>query len=162
MYGSYFPQYNQYAQYSQYPQYPAYQSPAAMRLAQMEQAQQTPSPTTIQSPISRIQKQVQYFEVKDAKDLNHMQVNPGVVYFGLNESTEEIYSRQMDNDGNVETKTYVLKSGKQEPSTISTILHKLEEISQALRGKSDERNDTTTDATADVRGPHEQPRHESV
>lgn len=159
MFGTY-PQYNQYPlqqqypSYPQYPQYPPVMTPAANRLAQMEQG--------MNGTISQIQKQAQCYFVKSNDELGSMKPQPGVVYIGLNEPKDEIYLRQLNNDGNIVLKTYVLESDKQEPSELSVIMQKVDEITKMLKDNKDERNDTNDDATADVRVSHEQPRHVSV
>lgn len=154
MFGTY-PSYPQYPpQYNQYPQYPPFMTPAANRLAQMEQG--------MNGTISQIQKQAQCYFVKSNDELGSMKPQPGVVYIGLNEPKDEIYLRQLNNDGNIVFKTYVLDSDKQEPSELSVIMQKVDEITKMLKDNKDERDDTNDDATVDVRVSHEQPRHVSV
>lgn len=104
-------------------------------------------PQTIQT----LQPQVQCFSVNASSDLSNVPVMPGVAYMGINTNGNEIYVRQMENDGNITMKTYKLSSGVQEQSELKAISMALEEIKDYIKGGKNESNVTTIGSTVNVR-----------
>ena len=104
-------------------------------------------PQTIQT----LQPQVQCFSVNASSDLSNVPVMPGVAYMGINTNGNEIYIRQMENDGNITMKTYKLSSGVQEQSELKAISVALEEIKDYIKGGRNESNVTTIGSTVNVR-----------
>nr|DAH10999.1 MAG TPA: hypothetical protein [Caudoviricetes sp.] len=100
-----------------------YQNPYAQRLAQMEQ--QIPQPQPIHT-IQQVNPQAICYFVNSKNDLQNIQVNPNVVYVGINKQTKEVYLRSWNNDGMIDFDTYSLAEGKQESSELKTIMDKLE------------------------------------
>lgn len=110
-------------------------------------------PQTIQT----LQPQAQCFFVNASSDLSMYPVMPGIHYVGLNANGNEIYVRQMDNDGNVLLKTYKLSGDVQEQSELKAIATVLEEIKQYIKGGRNESNVTTIGSTVNVRNVSGQP-----
>lgn len=110
-------------------------------------------PQTIQT----LQPQVQCFSVNSPSDLSGVPVMPGVAYVGINGNGQEIYMRQMDNDGNIVLKTYKLSGGVQEQSELKAISVALEEIKEYIKGGKNESNVTTVGSTVNVRSISGQP-----
>ena len=104
-------------------------------------------PQTIQT----LQPQVQCFSVNASSDLSNVPVMPGVAYMGINTNGNEIYIRQMENDGNITMKTYKLSSGVQEQSELKAISVALEEIKDYIKGGRNESNVTTIGSTVNIR-----------
>lgn len=128
--------------------------PASMyanRLAQMESgfAGQQPQFQTIQT-IQPAQAQVQTLFVNGAADLEKMQLMPNVYYIGINQNTNEVYIRRMNNDGITELNTYTMTNGKQVKSELQTVLDKLDEINASMKGLSNERNVGTVNEYGNV------------
>lgn len=128
--------------------------PASMyanRLAQMEAgfAGQQPQFQTIQT-IQPAQAQVQTLFVNGAADLEKMQLMPNVYYIGINQNTNEVYIRRMNNDGITELNTYTMTNGKQVKSELQTVLDKLDEINASMKGLSNERNVGTVNEYGNV------------
>lgn len=122
------------------------------RFAQYEQS----FPQTIQT-IQGVQPHVQCYFVASSTDLSNIQIQPGTVYIGLNESSQEIYIRQWNNDGNIDFKTYKLQSGTQEQTDMKAIVLALEEIKSYMKGDSRESNITTIGSTVSIGNRTEQP-----
>lgn len=125
-----------------------YPNPYAQRLAQMEQ--QIPQPQPIQT-IQQINPQAVCYFVNSKNDLQNIQVNPNVVYVGINKQTKEVYLRSWNNDGMIDFDTYSLAEGKQESSELKTIMDKLENIENKLKEIDHERYATTDDAKSNNR-----------
>lgn len=120
-----------------------YQNPYAQRLAQMEQ--QIPQPQPIHT-IQQVNPQAICYFVNSKSDMQNIQVNPNVVYVGINKQTKEIYLRSWNNDGMIDFDTYSLAEGKQESSELKMIVDKLENIENKLKEIENERNATTTNS----------------
>lgn len=116
--------------------YPYYQPPA-MRLAQLEQQYQQSQPQTIQN-LQGIQPQVQCFFVSNPNDLVNYNIMPGTVYIGINKSSNEIYIRQWNMDGNIEFETYKKESATEQMPEIRAIMAKLEAIEEKIKGQGNE------------------------
>lgn len=110
-------------------------------------------PQTIQT----LQPQVQCFSVNASSDLSGVPVMPGVAYVGINGNGQEIYMRQMDNDGNIVLKTFKLSGGIQEQSELKAISLALEEIKDYIKGGRNESNVTAVGSTINVRSVSGQP-----
>lgn len=123
--------------------YSPYYTDPTQRLAQMY-------PQTIQT-LQGTQPQVQCYFVSSPNDLSSIQVQLNTVYIGLNDSAKEIYIRQLNNDGNIDFKTYKLLSGTQEQTDMKSIVVALEEIKNYIKGATNESNATTVSPTIIVR-----------
>lgn len=106
-------------------------------------------PQTIQT-LQGIQPQAQCYFVASPSDMSNIQVLPNTMYIGLNEPSQEIYIRQMNNDGNIDFKTYKLLSGTQEQTDMKSIVLALEEIKEFMKGGNRESNFTTVGSTINV------------
>lgn len=93
-------------------------------------------------PIQTIQSQppqaICYF-VNSKNDLQNIQVNPNVVYIGINKQAKEIYMRCWTNDGVIDFDTYSLVQGEKENTELKSIMEKLDLI---LKEKNNEWNVT--------------------
>lgn len=127
---------------------PIYQSPYTQRLAQMEQQQIVPQP--IQT-IQQINPQAVCYFVNSKNDLQNIQINPNVVYVGINKQTKEVYLRSWNNDGMIDFDTYSLAEGKQESTELKTIMDKLENIENKLKEIDYERDVTIDDSKSNGR-----------
>lgn len=96
----------------------------------------SPYPQTIQK-IQQIQPQVLTYFANSLQDMTKIPVNPNVIYIGINNSTKEIYTRMMNNDGLVETSTYKIFEGKQEQNELQEILERLKTIENSMKEKKD-------------------------
>jgi hypothetical protein len=96
----------------------------------------SPYPQTIQK-IQQIQPQVLTYFANSLQDMTKIPVNPNVIYIGINQSTKEIYTRMMNNDGLVETSTYKIFEGKQEQNELQEILERLKTIENSMKEKKD-------------------------
>lgn len=96
-------------------------NPYTQRLQQMEQ--------TFGQPIQTIQPQqpqaICYF-VNSKTDMQNVQVQPNVVYIGINRKDKEIYVRSWNNDGVIDFDTYSLAQGEKENTELKTIMEKLD------------------------------------
>lgn len=128
--------------------YSPYYTDPAQRLAQIY-------PQTIQT-LQGLQPQVQCYFVSSPNDLSSIQVQLNTVYIGLNNSANEIYVRQLNNDGNIDFRTYKLLSGTQEQTDMKSIVSALEEIKSYIKGGFNEPNATTVSPTIIVRQNAEQ------
>lgn len=122
------------------------------------QMEQRNFPQTIQT----LQPQVQCYSVTSSSDISNIPVMPGVVYAGFNVNGNEIYLRQMNNDGNIDFKTFVLSSGVQEQSDLKAISAALDEIKEFIKGGKNESNVTAIGATVNVGNRTEQPDGRSL
>lgn len=92
-------------------------------------------------PIQQIQtpqQQMSYVQAKSPSDMAKLRVMPNVSYIGINEDDKEIYIRKMNNDGNVESETYILKSEEKEKSQFDSISERLTAIENTLKEKKHE------------------------
>ncbi|MBR6515430.1 MAG: hypothetical protein IKT40_01095 [Bacilli bacterium] len=107
-------------------------------LQQLEQMayNNTPYPQTIQK-IQQIQPQVLTYFANSLQDMNKIQVNPNVVYIGINSTAKEIYTKQMSNDGIVDVNVYKIFEGKQEQNELHEILERLKTIENSMKEKKD-------------------------
>lgn len=138
-----------------YPQpMPQYAQHLAMLEQQRSQYQAGAQP--IQT-IKSIQQQAQCYFVKSPDEMAQIQIMPNTLYMGINSTTQEIYTRQMTNDGNIAVDTYVKADGKQEQPEWKMILARLENIETKLNGGKNEPNDVATNNVPNAVGPVEQP-----
>lgn len=124
-------------------------NPYQQRLQQMEQ--------NFGQPIQTIQPQqpqaVCYF-VSSKSDLQNIQVQPNIVYIGINKQDNEIYMRAWNNDGIIDFDTYSRSGGEKENTELKSIMDKLDLI---LKEKGYGRNDTANNSEGDARTVSEQP-----
>lgn len=101
-------------------------------------------------PIQTIQPQqpqaVCYF-VNSKSDLQNIQVQPNIVYIGINKQDKEIYMRAWNNDGIIDFDTYSLSGGEKENTELKSIMDKLDLI---LKEKGNDRNVTEVNATSNA------------
>ena len=98
------------------------------------------NPYSIQ-PIQQIQtpqQQMSYVQAKSPSDMVKLRAMPNLSYIGINEDDKEIYIRKMNNDGNVESETYVLKSEEKEKSQFDNISERLAAIENTLKERKHE------------------------
>lgn len=94
-------------------------------------------------PVQQIQtpqQQVSFMQAKSMNDLAKVRVMPNISYMGLNEDNKEIYVRRMNNDGNIESETYVLKSEEKEKSQYETLSERLTAIENILKERRNEQS----------------------
>lgn len=94
-------------------------------------------------PVQQIQtpqQQVSFVQAKSMNDLAKVRVMPNISYMGLNDENKEIYVRRMNNDGNIESETYVLKSEEKEKSQYETLSERLTAIENILKEKKNEQH----------------------
>lgn len=121
-----------------YPNQPAFTPDPFLR----NQAQM---PQTIQQ-IQQIQPQVMTYFANALQDMNNIQVNPNIIYVGINQQTKEIYTKQMNTDGITETNIYKISDGKQEQNIMNTIIDKLNNLEKRMGEMSNERYSTNVNA----------------
>lgn len=90
-------------------------------------------PTQVTNPL---QPQISFVQAKSMNDLAKFRVMPNVSYMGINEDSKEIYVRKMNNDGNIETETYSLKSEQKEKSQLEIISDRLTAIEEKLNERN--------------------------
>lgn len=124
-------------------------NPYQQRLQQMEQ--------NFGQPIQTIQPQqpqaVCYF-VSSKSDLQNIQVQPNIVYIGINKQDKEIYMRAWNNDGIIDFDTYSLSGGEKENTELKSIMDKLDLI---LKEKGYGGNVTANNSEGNARSVSEQP-----
>lgn len=76
--------------------------------------------------------QVQCYFVSNEKDLEKIQMNYNVVYVGINKEKNEVYLRQINNSGLIDSNKYGLISGVQEKNEFSKIMERLERMENKL------------------------------
>lgn len=129
-------------------------APYNQRLAQMEQ--------NFGQPIQTIQPQqpqaVCYF-VSNKSDMQNIQVQPNIVYIGINKQDKEIYMRAWNNDGIIDFDTYSRSGGEKENTELKSIMDKLDLI---LKEKGYGGNDTANNSEGNARTIAEQSINGSV
>ena len=92
-------------------------------------------------PIQQYQQQIPqsfcYF-VNSSNDLLNTRVMPNVYHIGINKDNKEIYVKKMNNDGNIEMETYVLKCEEKQKTEIEIIAERLTAIENVLKERKDE------------------------
>lgn len=86
------------------------------------------------------QPQISFVQAKSMDELSKYRVMPNVSYMGINSDNKEIYVRRMNNDGNIETETYSLKSEQKEKSQLEIISDRITNIENILKEKKDEQH----------------------
>ena len=102
------------------------------------------TPQTIQT-IQQIQPQVMSYFASSVNDMGNIQVNPNIIYLGINVQAKEIYTKQMNNDGITETNIYKISDGKQEQNIMNTIMERLNNIDEKMKGYDNARKDNEFD-----------------
>lgn len=102
------------------------------------------TPQTIQT-IQQIQPQVMSYFASNVNDMSNIQVNPNIIYLGINVQSKEIYTKQMNNDGITETNIYKISDGKQEQNIMNTIMERLNNIDEKMKGYDNARKDNEFD-----------------
>ena len=78
-----------------------------------------------------------YF-VKSIDEISNVRVQPNVYYMGINRDNKEIYVRRMNNDGNIEVETYILKSEEKQKSQMDDIADRITNIENILKERKHE------------------------
>jgi len=109
----------------------------------------------IQTINQSIPKQVQCYFVSGEKDLEKIQMNYNVIYVGINKEKNEIYLRQINDNGLIDSNKYGLLSGVQEKDDFSKIMERLDSIENKFLAKGDNHannitNDSSRIANADA------------
>lgn len=82
----------------------------------------------IQNIAQTIPTQVQCFFVNNQKDMEKIQANLNVVYIGINKEKNEVYLKQMNNNGLIDFNVYTLANGGQEKNDFTKIMEKIQEL----------------------------------
>ena len=82
----------------------------------------------IQTINHNIPKQAQCYFVSDEKDMEKIQPSYNTVYVGLNKDKNEVYLREMNSNGLIDSKKYGLVSGVQEKDDFTKIMERLDSM----------------------------------
>lgn len=82
-----------------------------------------------------------YF-VNSLDELSKVNVDINTFYIGINQTNNEVYIRNMNNNGIIENKIYSLKTGTEEQNISQEILNKLNLLLEK-KNESNDTNDTT-------------------
>jgi len=100
----------------------------------MQQAQQPqhgmPLQNIPQQPVMR--PTVIPYNVETAEQMSAIIPMPNTIYLGINDKDGKIFLRRMNNDGLMETKTYVLTGEQTKKTDTQEILGRLENIEKKL------------------------------
>jgi hypothetical protein len=111
--------------------------------------------------IQNIQPQsplVKCFFVSGKNELQNLQVEPNVVYIGINKTTKEIYLKSWNNNGIIESETYTIAEEVSEETELQQIMKRLKNIEDKL----DERNVTNVAPTSNDGSDTEKPANGTV
>lgn len=92
----------------------------------------------IQNISPTIPTQVQCFFVNNPKDMEKIQASLNVVYIGINKDKNEVYLKQMNNNGLIDFNTYTLATGGQEKNDFAKIMEKIEQLENKVITKGTE------------------------
>lgn len=94
--------------------------------------------------INQAPTQVQCYFVSNESDMEKVQMNYGVVYVGINKDKNEVYLRQINNNGLIDSNKYGLVSESQEKNDFSKIMERLDQIENKFltRGGTNANNST--------------------
>lgn len=93
-------------------------------------------PQPIQSLNLQPQSQAVCYFVRDNSEMGNINLMPNIVYIGINSAVKELYLRKLNNDGNIDSETYKLESGKQEKNDVQLILDRLTVIEDKLEARN--------------------------
>lgn len=98
----------------------------------------------IQTINHSVPKQAQCYFVTDEKDMEKIQLNYNVVYVGINKDKNEVYLRQINNNGLIDSNKYGLVSESQEKDEFSKIMERLDRMESKflMRGNKNANNTT--------------------
>lgn len=82
----------------------------------------------IQNLSQTMPTQVQCFFVSQPKDMEKIQPNLNVVYIGINRDKNEVYLRQLNNNGLIDFNTYTLSTGGQEKNDFTKIMERIDQL----------------------------------
>lgn len=128
------------------------QNPYMAHLATLEQARNQFQGQTFQT-IRPLQPQVQCYFVSSTEEMGQIQPQMNTVYIGWNKAKQEIYIRQINNDGLIDSDIYVKAGSKQEQTGWDLILTRLDNIETKLNGGKHESHDERTNPTGNANGP---------
>lgn len=98
-----------------------------------------PQAMPIQHLPQQIEPKIVTYTVESAEQLSTINPMPNTIYLGLNHRDGKIFLRRMNNDGLMETKTYVLTGEQTKKTDTQEILGRLENIEKKLNiGASNE------------------------
>ena len=128
------------------------------------------TPTTsnqIQTIGQSVPTQVQCYFVSSEKDLEKVQMNYNVVYVGINKEKNEVYLRQINNNGLIDSNKYGLISGVQEKNDFSKIMERLDKIENNFLKIGGNNANYSTNASSDGSNVHagenaESPTHATI
>lgn len=98
-------------------------------------AWQQPNSQRIQNLSSVVSNEAQIFYVNNPQDMERINPIQNVVYIGINNSTKEIYVRQLNGMGLIDFDVYVRKSGEQQKNDITKILERIDQLENNMKGK---------------------------
>lgn len=101
-------------------------------------------------PLNEVQTNlsVQFGTVNSKDDMDLIQPQLNVIYFGINKGAKEIYTKQLNNNGLIDSHIYTQTSNEISKDSNQSILECLERIESKLnRENQNERNVTTINAT---------------
>ena len=78
--------------------------------------------------INQTPTQVQCYFVSNESDMEKVQMNYGIVYVGINKDKNEVYLRQINNNGLIDSNKYGLISESQEKNEFSKIMERLDRM----------------------------------
>ena len=94
--------------------------------------------------INQSPTQVQCYFVSDEKDMEKIQLNLNVVYVGINKDKNEVYLRQINNNGLIDSNKYGLVSESQEKNDFSKIMERLDRIENKFLTKGGKNANNST------------------
>lgn len=109
---------------------------------------QAQAPSQIQTLSQSVPTQAQCYFVSSEKDLEKIQMNYNVLYVGVNKEKNEVYLRQINNNGLIDSNKYGLVSGTQEKNDFSKIMERLDSIENKFLLKGEENANNSTNGSA--------------
>ena len=107
---------------------------------------QTQPQNQIQTINQSVPTQVQCYFISNEKDMEKIQMNYNVVYVGINKEKNEVYLRQINSNGLIDSNKYGLISEVQEKNEFSKIMERLDRIeNKFLSNGGSNANNTTND-----------------
>ena len=97
----------------------------------------------IQTLNQSVPKQAQCYFVSDEKDMEKIQPSYNVVYVGINKDKNEIYLREINNTGLIDSNKYGLVSGVQEKDEFTKIMERLDSMENKFMKGTTNANNTT-------------------
>lgn len=102
----------------------------------------------IQNLSQTMPTQVQCFFVSQPKDMEKIQPNLNVVYIGINRDKNEVYLRQLNNNGLIDFNTYTLSTGGQEKNDFTKIMERIDQLENKFLTKGQKNESITSNVGA--------------